>query len=99
MTITLLHYLVLSMTVFCIGLIGIFQNLRNLIVILVCIEFMLFSVFLNLVAFGNFLHHMTGQILTIFTLTITVAETVVGLSIFLLYSRVHSLTKTDQSHE
>ena len=49
------HYLTLGAVIFSIGIIGIFLNRKNIIVILMSIELILLAVNINLVAFSIFL--------------------------------------------
>ena len=62
------HYLTLGAIIFTIGVIGIFLNRKNVIVILMSIELILLSVNVNLVSFSIFLNDLTGQIFTFFIL-------------------------------
>ena len=85
--ISLEHYLILGATIFTIGIIGIFLNRKNLIVILMCIELLLLAVNINLVSFSIFLNDISGQIFTLFILTVAAAEAAIGLAIIVLYYR------------
>ena len=85
--ITLEHYLVLSAIIFTIGIIGIFLNRKNVIVILMCIELILLAVNINLVSFSIFLNDLSGQIFTLFILTVAAAEAAIGLAIIVVYYR------------
>ncbi len=85
--ITLGHYLILAATIFTIGIVGIFLNRKNIIVILMSIELMLLAVNINLVYFSIYLNDLTGQIFTIFILTIAAAEAAIGLAIIVIYYR------------
>ena len=85
--INLEHYLILAATIFTIGIIGIFLNRKNLIVILMCIELLLLAVNINLVSFSIFLNDLNGQIFTLFILTVAAAETAIGLAIIVVYYR------------
>ena len=85
--ISLEHYLILGATIFTIGIIGIFLNRKNLIVILMCIELLLLAVNINLVSFSIFLNDLNGQIFTLFILTVAAAEAAIGLAIIVLYYR------------
>ena len=85
--ISLEHYLILAAIIFTIGIIGIFLNRKNLIVILMCIELLLLAVNINLVSFSIFLNDLTGQIFTLFILTVAAAEAAIGLAIIVLYYR------------
>ena len=85
--ISLEHYLILGAIIFTIGIIGIFLNRKNLIVILMCIELLLLAVNINLVSFSIFLNDLNGQIFTLFILTVAAAETAIGLAIIVVYYR------------
>ena len=85
--ISLEHYLILGATIFTIGIIGIFLNRKNLIVILMCIELLLLAVNINLVSFSIFLNDLSGQIFTLFILTVAAAEAAIGLAIIVVYFR------------
>jgi len=74
------HYLVVSATLFAIGVAGVFLR-RNLITILLSIEIMLNAVNLTFVAFGRSLGTVDGQIITFFVMTVAAAEAAVGLAI------------------
>ncbi|MEK7802472.1 MAG: NADH-quinone oxidoreductase subunit NuoK, partial [Pseudomonadota bacterium] len=79
--ITITHYLILAGLLFTIGVFGIFLNRKNVIVILMSIELMLLSVNINFVAFSSYLQDLTGQVFTMFILTVAAAEAAIGLAI------------------
>jgi len=79
------HYLSLSAIIFAIGIIGVFLNRKNVIIILMSIELMLLAVNINLVSFSIFLQDLTGQVFTMFILTVAAAEAAVGLAIIVIY--------------
>ena len=81
------HYLTLSAIVFSIGIVGIFLNRKNVIIILMSIELILLAVNINLVSFSIFLQDLTGQIFTMFVLTVAAAEAAIGLAIIVIYYR------------
>ena len=85
--ISLEHYLILGAIIFTIGIIGIFLNRKNLIVILMCIELLLLAVNINFVSFSIFLNDLNGQIFTLFILTVAAAEAAIGLAIIVVYYR------------
>ena len=85
--ITLGHYLILAATIFTIGVVGIFLNRKNIIVILMSIELMFLAVNINLVSFSIYLNDLTGQIFAIFILTVAAAEAAIGLAIIVIYYR------------
>ena len=85
--ITLTHYLILGAIIFTIGVVGIFLNRKNIIVILMCIELILLAVNINLVSFSVFFNDLIGQIFTLFILTVAAAEAAIGLAIIVAYYR------------
>jgi len=85
--ITLIHYLTVAAILFTIGVLGIFVNRKNVIVILMSIELILLAVNINLVAFSVFLHQVAGQIFALFVLTVAAAEAAVGLAILVTFFR------------
>jgi NADH-quinone oxidoreductase subunit K len=87
MTIGLSHYLAVAAILFTIGVLGIFVNRKNVIVILMSIELILLAVNLNLVAFSVFLHEVIGQVFALFVLTVAAAEAAVGLAILVTFFR------------
>ncbi len=85
--ISLTHYLVVAAILFTIGVLGIFVNRKNVIVILMSIELILLAVNINLVAFSVFLHQVAGQVFALFVLTVAAAEAAVGLAILVTFFR------------
>ena len=81
------HYIVVSSILFVLGVLGIFLNRKNVIVILMAIELILLAVNLNFVAFSAFLHDLTGQIFAMFVLTVAAGEAAIGLAILVIYFR------------
>ncbi|MEG3165973.1 NADH-quinone oxidoreductase subunit NuoK [Sphingomonas sp. PB2P19] len=83
----LVHYLVVAAILFTMGVLGIFLNRKNLIVILMAIELILLAVNLNLVAFSAYLHDLVGQVFAMFVLTVAAGEAAIGLAILVIYFR------------
>jgi len=81
------HYLTLGAIIFTIGIVGIFLNRKNIIVILMCIELILLAVNINLVSFSVFFNDLIGQIFVLFILTVAAAEAAIGLAIIVAYYR------------
>ena len=81
------HYLTLGAIIFTIGVIGIFLNRKNIIVILMSIELILLAVNINFVSFSIFLNDLIGQIFALFILTVAAAEAAIGLAIIVVYYR------------
>ncbi len=87
MTIGLGHYLAVAAVLFTMGILGIFLNRKNVIVILMCVELMLLAVNINLVAFSVFQGNIVGQIFAMLVLTVAAAEAAIGLAILVVYFR------------
>ncbi|NDA47090.1 MAG: NADH-quinone oxidoreductase subunit NuoK [Alphaproteobacteria bacterium] len=87
MTIGLTHYLIVAAIMFTLGILGIILNRKNIIVILMSVELILLSVNLNLVAFSSYLGDLTGQVFSLFILTVAAAEAAIGLAILVTYYR------------
>ena len=90
------HYLTLGAIIFFLGVIGIFLNRKNVIIILMCIELILLAVNINLVSFSIYLQNLTGQIFTMFILTVAAAEAAVGLAIIIMYYKNKGSIDVDQ---
>ncbi len=83
----LAHYLTVAAILFTLGMLGIFLNRKNVIIILMSIELMLLAVNINLVAFSAHLQDLVGQVFAIFVLTVAAAEAAIGLAILVIYFR------------
>ena len=81
------HYLTVAAILFTLGVLGIFINRKNVIVILMSVELILLAVNINLVAFSAFLHDLVGQIFAMFVLTVAAGEAAIGLAILVIYFR------------
>ena len=86
-SIGLIHYLVVGAILFTMGVLGIFLNRKNLIVILMAIELILLAVNINLVAFSAHLNDLVGQVFAMFVLTVAAGEAAIGLAILVIYFR------------
>ena len=93
------HYLVLGGIIFLLGIIGIFLNRKNVIVILMSIELILLAVNINLVSFSSYANEITGQIFTLFILTVAAAEAAIGLAIIVIYYRNSGTIRVEEIHE
>jgi NADH-quinone oxidoreductase subunit K len=83
----LAHYLAVGAILFTLGILGIFLNRKNIIVILMSVELILLSVNLNLVAFAARLNDLTGQVFAMLILTVAAAEAAIGLAVLVIYFR------------
>ncbi len=80
------HYLILSFLLFSIGMVGALVR-RNIIIVIMCLELMLNSVNLLLVAFSAYHSDPGGQIMVFFIMLVAAAEVTVGLAILVLLKR------------
>ena len=87
MTIGLGHYLSVAAILFTVGILGIFLNRKNVIVILMSIELILLAVNVNLVAFSTALGDLVGQVFALLVLTVAAGEAAIGLAILVTYFR------------
>ena len=81
------HYVTVSSILFVLGVLGIFLNRKNVIVILMSVELILLSVNINLVAFSSFLGDLVGQVFALLVLTVAAGEAAIGLAILVTYFR------------
>jgi NADH-quinone oxidoreductase subunit K len=84
---SLSHYLILAAILFSIGVVGIFLNRKNLIVLLMAIELMLLAVNTNFIAFSHYFGDPSGQLFVFFILTVAAAESAIGLAILVVLFR------------
>jgi len=90
------HYLVLAALVFAVGVVGIFLNRKNLIILLMAIELMLLAVNMNFIAFSHALGDVSGQVFVFFILTVAAAESAIGLAILVaLFRNLKSINVAD----
>ena len=81
------HYLVVSVLLFSLGLIGVIIR-RNVLVIYMSLELMLNAANLALVAFSRFNDNLDGQVIVFFIITVAASEVALGLALIVaLYRR------------
>ena len=88
-------YLILALTLFSIGIVGV-RIRRNAIIVFMCIELMLNSVNLVFVSFSSFLGSLNGQIFVFFIMTVAAAEAAVGLAIIIALYRNKETINLDE---
>ena len=81
------HYITVSAILFVLGVLGIFINRKNVIVILMSVELILLAVNINLVGFSAFMNDLVGQVFAMLVLTVAAAEAAIGLAILVIYYR------------
>ncbi len=90
----LYSYLIVAAIIFTIGAYGIITQ-RNGIKILMCIELLLNSANLNLVAFSSFNGNAIGQVFALFSIAIAAAEAGIGFAILVALFRVRDTINLD----
>jgi NADH-quinone oxidoreductase subunit K len=96
--ITATHYVVLSLIMFSLGLIGVMVR-RNFITVLMSLELLFNAVNLNLVAFSHRLGDLSGQVLAVFVITIAAAEAAIGLGLIIALVRLKDTVTLDDASE
>lgn len=81
------------LSLFLIGLLGIFLNRKNILIMLMSLEIIFLSITFNLIYLSLFLDDITGQIFALLILTVAAAESSIGLAILVVYYRIrHGIT-------
>ena len=93
------HYLTLGAIIFLIGIVGIFLNRKNVIVILMSVELILLAVNINLISFSIFSGDIIGQIFTMLILTVAAAEAAIGLAIIVIFYRNIGSIRVEDIHQ
>ncbi|MFZ5572938.1 MAG: NADH-quinone oxidoreductase subunit NuoK [Thermodesulfobacteriota bacterium] len=95
--VSLNSYLILGAILFSIGAVGVFTQ-RNALIIYMCIELMLNSVNLTIIAFSRFLNNMDGHVFVFMIMTVAAAEAAVGLAIIISMFRNKATVNVDDIH-
>jgi len=90
------HYVVLSLILFSLGLVGVMIR-RNFITVLMSLELMFNAVNLNLIAFSFRLSDLAGQVLAIFVITVAAAEAAIGLGLIIALVRLKDTVALDEA--
>lgn len=91
MNIEIIKFLLTSIFLFLVGLMGIFLIKKNIIIVLMSIELMLLSININFILFSVYLDNITGQLFALFVVTVAAAESAIGLAILVVYYRIKGL--------
>nr|YP_010323039.1 NADH dehydrogenase subunit 4L [Nidalia simpsoni]UKP87909.1 NADH dehydrogenase subunit 4L [Nidalia simpsoni] len=83
-----MSYLILSIVILLIGILGIILNRSNLIIMLMCVELVLLASTILLLFESRALYTLFGQIFAIVILTVAAAESAIGLAIMVNYYRL-----------
>lgn len=91
LTINANGYLLVSIIIFLIGLIGVLKR-QNLIMLFISTEIMLNAVNLALVSISRMHNDLNGEVFALFIMAVAAAELAVGLSLTILwYKKTHSI--------
>jgi NADH-quinone oxidoreductase subunit K len=78
------YYLILSAMIFAIGAVGVLSR-RNALIIFMCVEMMLNSVNLTLIAMSRQWNNLNGQVFVFIIMAVAAAEVAVGLAIVIAH--------------
>lgn len=87
-------YLILSIILFCIGIIGVVSR-RNVLVIFMSIELMLNAANLAFIAFSRFHQSMDGHVLAMMVMAVAAAEAALALAVVILLHKHKSKLDTN----
>jgi NADH-quinone oxidoreductase subunit K len=89
------YYLLLSAAVFTIGAVGVLSR-RSALIVFMCVEMMLNSVNLTLIALSRQWGNLNGQIFVFMIMAVAAAEVAVGLAILIAHNRNVKTTNIDE---
>ena len=84
-----------SFNLFLLGILGIFLNRKNIIILLLAIELMLLAINYNFVVTSILIDDLVGQIFALLVLTVAAAESAIGLALLMIYYRVRGSISID----
>ena len=91
----IVNYIAVAMTLFLLGIWGIFMNRKNILVMLMSIELMLLAVNINFLVFSVYLDDVLGQVFALFVLTVAAAESAIGLALLVVYYRIRGTIQVE----
>ena len=89
------YYLILSAILFTIGAVGVLSR-RSILIIIMCVELMLNSVNLTLVAMSRQWGNLNGHVFVFMVIAVAAAEVAVGLAILISHTRFSDTTNIDE---
>jgi NADH-quinone oxidoreductase subunit K len=92
---TIGHLVTLAGVLFTIGMVGVLSR-RNILIVLISVEFMLNAAAMAFVAFANLRGQLDGQVMVFFAITVAAAEVAVGLALVIALFRLRRTVNTDQ---
>ena len=91
----IVNYIAVAMSLFLLGIWGIFMNRKNILVMLMSIELMLLAVNMNFLVFSVYLDAVLGQVFALFVLTVAAAESAIGLALLVIYYRIRGTIQVE----
>jgi NADH-quinone oxidoreductase subunit K len=91
----IVNYIAVAMSLFLLGIWGIFMNRKNILVMLMSIELMLLAVNMNFLVFSVYLDDVLGQVFALFVLTVAAAESAIGLALLVVYYRIRGTIQVE----
>ena len=91
----IVNYIAVAMSLFLLGIWGIFMNRKNILVMLMSIELMLLDVNMNFLVFSVYLDDVLGQVFALFVLTVAAAESAIGLALLVIYYRIRGTIQVE----
>lgn len=91
----IVNYIAVAMSLFLLGIWGIFMNRKNILVMLMSIELMLLAVNINFLVFSVYLDDVLGQVFALFVLTVAAAESAIGLALLVIYYRIRGTIQVE----
>ena len=88
--ITQINCATISFLLFLIGMFGLFLNQTIFLIMLISLEILFLSLSFNLILSSVYLDDIAGQIFALLVLTVTAAESSIGLAILVVYYRIRS---------
>jgi NADH-quinone oxidoreductase subunit K len=89
------YYLILGAMIFIVGAVGVLTR-RSALIIFMCVEMMLNSVNLSLIALSRQWGDLNGQIFVFMIMAVAAAEVAVGLAIVIAHQRHTNTTNIDE---
>jgi NADH-quinone oxidoreductase subunit K len=88
-------YLILGAAIFLIGAVGVLTR-RSALIVFMCVEMMLNSVNLSLIALSRQWGNLNGQVFVFMVMAVAAAEVAVGLAILIAHNRNVKTTNIDE---
>jgi NADH-quinone oxidoreductase subunit K len=85
----MLFHLLIPMSLFLIGMFGLFLSRKNVILVIMSLELLLLAVNYNLLFFSTFLDDLMGQVCSLLFLSVAAAESAIGLAIIISYYKLY----------